>query len=136
MQILTERIRASKAVIAKIIEVVDQNRNIQIMMRDIHEKQQQVAQLEAAVHTKRIEVNQVVITLAVLIYQLNEEQADDDLDRVFLGDNIRENDLGRRRDLGEITRQIRLLYTVDPLDALHPELMEVVRENTRDFDRN
>lgn len=134
--LLTERVRASKVVIAKIMDITDQNRNIQIGLRDIHEKHEEIRRIEDSIQTKRAEVNQSVLALSMLIYQLNGREADDHVEEIFMEEEENEQGVMRRRDLGEMTKMIKLLYTVDPLEPLNPEMMEVVRNATPEFGPN
>lgn len=132
-EVFTDQVRQNKHVIAKVIDIVDHNRNIRIIEKEIQDKMAEVQVQETSLQNKRAEQSQCVISLSVLIRQLQQQDPEQGMEDIFI-DGMEDIRVHRaRRDLGEITQLLRLLYTTDPTNHLPGELQQLVNNHTNDF---
>lgn len=119
--------------IAKVIDIVDHNRNIKIIEKEIQDKMAEIQAQEFSLQNKRAEQSQCVISLSLLVRQLQQEDPEQGMEDIFI-DGMEDLGIHRaRRDLGEITQLFRLLYTTDPTSQLSEELQQVVNRHTNHF---
>lgn len=130
---MREEVRQSKTAIAQIVDIKDQSRSLKIYQKEIEDRVQEINRLETAVNLKRIEIDQQVMSLTMLIVQINNPANEGHMDEIFIGDNDGPQIQIGRENMAEICQLVRLLYTIEPTDQVNAELVAVVDRHTRDW---
>lgn len=133
LELFPLQLRNNKVVVAKVIDLADHFRGIKVLEKTVQDKMAEINAIEAQLTTKRAEQSQSVVSLAILMRQLQQVEPEDGMDELFFEGN---EDIGAhraRRDLGELTQLLRLLYVTDCLDQLPGDLIGIVRRHTPDI---
>ena len=132
-EVVTQQVRQSKVALAKITDIKDQSRSIYICQKEIEDRMAEIHRLENSLNLKRAEVDQQVVSLSMMILQLNGQNNIAQMDDIFIPEDEMPLARRQRQNLGELCQMIRLLYVIEPVGEINAEIMNIVAQNTRDW---
>ena len=130
---MTERVRNCKAVQRLVSQVVDNTRAMEILERDISAKRAEIARMNTLGQEKFASRENDLVNLSMLVLQLQAGGMGGlNVDQIFIdGDDPQL--IERRHTVGDMIKNLRFLYTFDPVAELDEESRRVVVEHTQDW---
>ncbi len=133
-QVMNERARVNKQVLKKVIDLTDTIKAKNNIQKEILDKENEIRNLQVDLGTRQAEKNHFLISLGMLILEIEREGNQVQMDRIFIPEDQEENIVIRRRRMADLTRILTIIYDLDPVTLNMPEdIRQTILEETLDW---
>jgi hypothetical protein len=128
--LMNNEIRAHPQVIRWINKISECSRQLQILRKDVQDRERDIERLNQDIDSKRALMNNAILSASILINELSENGANVELDDIFIEGQAQRQ---QRQIVHETAKYLKWIYTVDNLDEHTQEYRAEVLARTADL---
>jgi hypothetical protein len=129
--LLGERVRGNPTVIKGVTKIVDSFRQTQILEKEIRTKNQELLRMQLNLDEKRATLSNNILTVSIMVVNLSNENAMEDLDRIFVEDEAQAGH--QRQTLSQVSRYLRMIYATDAVINPSADFIQEVNQRAADI---